>query len=99
MCLYVISPITIFTSQQSKLNPLNLTVCDLVFGPVVKLVVRGDTCRRSSDAFDPRHALGTGRLPVRHGCAPESARAPFGLDWPLGEKGSVRRASSCRRLR
>jgi len=25
-----------FTSQQSKLNPLDLTHCDLVFGPVVK---------------------------------------------------------------
>jgi hypothetical protein len=36
MRLYAISPSAIFTHQQLKLNPLNLTDCDLVFGPIVK---------------------------------------------------------------
>jgi|SRR6516162_6972699 len=36
MRLYAITRSTIFRSQQLKLNPLNLTDRDLVFGPVVK---------------------------------------------------------------
>ena len=36
MCLYAIDKSTIFTGQQLKLNPLNFTDCNLVFGPVVK---------------------------------------------------------------
>ena len=36
MCLYAITQSAIFTSQQLKLNPLDLTNCDLVFGPVIQ---------------------------------------------------------------
>src|SRR5436309_8253184 len=37
ICLYAIALIEILTSQQLKLNPLNLTDCDLILGPVIKL--------------------------------------------------------------
>jgi hypothetical protein len=36
MLFYAITLSVIFTNQQLKLNPLDLTDCDLVFGAVVK---------------------------------------------------------------
>src|ERR1700747_865325 len=45
MRLYAITLNAIFTSQQLKLNPLDLTDSDLVFGPVVKFGCPGRLMR------------------------------------------------------
>ena len=58
MRLYAISLSAIFTSQQLKLNPLDLADCDLVFGPVVTPIAR------QVKSIHPMAGQGTGKIVV-----------------------------------
>jgi hypothetical protein len=65
MRLYAIIQSAVFTSQQLKLNPLNLADCDLILGPVVELGGPGRLMRspaRSSHGIDSRSFLASSRL-------------------------------------
>ena len=78
MRLYAIARSAIFTSQQLKLNPLDLTDCDLVFGPVVKFGGPGRLmCSHLLGMLEPTSILQvnrhTGRAP---GMTPDRRQKP-----------------------
>src|SRR6516165_5558188 len=91
-CLHAITLIEILTSQQLKLNPLDLTDCDLVFGSVVEFGGPGRLMRSHLlGMLEPPSILQVNRYPCRApGVTPDRRQKPgVPRSFPNGDPGVI----------